>query len=144
MSLPFEPEPFDQLKARYAPAFEKLFDAAAVAASTLGVGPVGGHPRPGESRAHVFDFEDGFRMIASRETYNGVIYFHHSFSAPYPGTWAHTELQKESNFAAAMVRLHDMGFILITRLGGVLPREWETEITPRGVVHIMSTELEFK
>jgi hypothetical protein len=36
--------------------------------------------RPGDQRQHVFDFEDGVRMILNHEKYGDTLYLHASFS----------------------------------------------------------------
>lgn len=55
--LPFQPEPLTALRARYAAALVTVFDCR------KGVP----RPRPGELRGHVFDCEDGLRLIISRD-----------------------------------------------------------------------------
>lgn len=54
--LPFEPEPIEKLQARYYAALEKLW----VPAPDM-------EDRPGLHRTHTFDFEDGWRMLVSRD-----------------------------------------------------------------------------
>jgi len=55
--IPFEPDPtLDEAKAR--------FDLAVLAGPYV----AGESPRPGEQRQHVFDFEEGLRLIVSRDT----------------------------------------------------------------------------
>lgn len=57
MKLPFEPRPLDELRARYPAAVERVFDYRF------------GFPAvwPSQLRAHVFDFEDGLRVMVSRD-----------------------------------------------------------------------------
>ena len=70
--LPFKPEPFEELKRRFPIALEPLIDC------TKGVPEV----TPGEKREHVFDCEDGIRIIASRDQMlQNEIYYHFSCSA---------------------------------------------------------------
>ncbi len=60
--LAFEAQPITALAARYQKALEGVFTQARVQAGE----------RPGLIRAHVFDFENGLRLIISRdETYKG-------------------------------------------------------------------------
>jgi hypothetical protein len=55
--MPYEPEPDDQLKARFEAALTPHYDIAKVADGTM--------PFPGALRQHVFDFMDGVRVIVS-------------------------------------------------------------------------------
>lgn len=57
--LPFERESIESMAARYPQAIEEICD---VESAKLGVGWM-----PGGRRANVFDFEDGMRMIVSRD-----------------------------------------------------------------------------
>lgn len=57
--VPVNPEPLDALKARFPKALEFVFDAVGIRDKGL--------IRPGECVANVFDFEDGIRLIVSRE-----------------------------------------------------------------------------
>ena len=69
--LPFEPEPGFQLEQRYKDAVEKIYPLA----------EMDGPDRPSLNRKHVFDFQDGLRLIISREKYdNGEIVLHWSAS----------------------------------------------------------------
>lgn len=70
--LPFIPEPLEQLKKRYRAAIEKPVNA--VYANQ--------HPEesPGKKRQHVFDCEDGMRMIISRDYAGNDEVFHISAS----------------------------------------------------------------
>lgn len=56
--LPFEPEPMKSLKARYPAALERVYDY------TQEVLP---NPTPSSRRCHVFDTEEGLRIIVSRD-----------------------------------------------------------------------------
>lgn len=55
--LPFEPESTEELKARYDEALQEVFDPREVANDP--------DLSPGKKREHVFDFEDGVRLIVS-------------------------------------------------------------------------------
>jgi len=68
-TVPFVPESFDSLKARYPKALEKRFD-------------VNDAPeiRPGADRTHIFDFEDGLRVIASVDFEGERVFLHFSCS----------------------------------------------------------------
>jgi hypothetical protein len=72
MSLPFEPQPLDKLRARFPAAVGRVFDYRS------------GFPAawPGRLRANVFGFEDGVRMIVSRDMEaDGRVSLHVSASA---------------------------------------------------------------
>jgi len=74
--LPNEPRPVAELKARYRAALAHTYDQRAVVE--------GGCIRPGEVRANVFDFDDGLRLIVSRERdATGRVWLH--YSASFPG-----------------------------------------------------------
>ncbi len=57
--LAHEPEPLSFARARLPAALARLITEAELLAGTF--------PRPGLQRRHVFDFEDGLRLIVSRE-----------------------------------------------------------------------------
>ena len=57
--IDYDPRPLPELQARYAAALEHVFDAQRIKTA--------GAIRPGECAANVFDFEDGLRLICSRE-----------------------------------------------------------------------------
>jgi hypothetical protein len=59
MAVPWNPEAVDTLRARYAAALVNLYDHRAIAA--------GRQPRPGNHPRQVFDFQDGLRLIISRD-----------------------------------------------------------------------------
>jgi len=59
VGLPFEPECLECMKQRFTKALESVYDQESIAA--------GKGPRPGQYRVHVFDFQDGYRLIVSRE-----------------------------------------------------------------------------
>lgn len=70
------PEPLAALQARYPRALEFVYDQAAVV--------LGGAIRPGECAENVFDFEDGLRLIVSRQRGpGGKVWLH--FSASFGG-----------------------------------------------------------
>ncbi len=59
MSVPYNPAPLEELRRRYDAAVADVYDHADV--GTFGAN------RPSEKPQHVFDFEDGLRLIISRE-----------------------------------------------------------------------------
>lgn len=61
--LPFAPEPEAALRARYPAALAELYDAEGVR--------LGSVTPPTRRRPNVFDFEDGLRLIVSRDDHGG-------------------------------------------------------------------------
>lgn len=57
--MPFEPQQFEEVKARFPVALMSTYDCRSGIPS----------PTPGELRAHVFDFTDGLRLIVSRDKF---------------------------------------------------------------------------
>ena len=57
--IPFIPEPLAALQQRFLAALEVICDIQRIES--------GSTPRPGTQRQHVFDWEDGVRMIISRD-----------------------------------------------------------------------------
>lgn len=57
--MEFTPRPFEELKAKYPKAIERVYDVEMVEIGIIN--------RPGESEEHYFDWEDGVRMIISKE-----------------------------------------------------------------------------
>lgn len=72
--LPFQPEPIASMRARYPAARKTLYVQEDVAA--------GRQVAPSGLRQHVFDFEDGLRLIISRDRDpTGLVVMHLSASA---------------------------------------------------------------
>ena len=72
MALTWQPEKSEQLKERFNKVISRVFD---IEKMMNGEGQ-----RPGELRDHVFDFEDGIRLIASMDKVDGHIFLHVSGS----------------------------------------------------------------
>jgi hypothetical protein len=70
MGLEFKPETIEQLKNRFHIALENVFDVNALTNQN----------RPGLKRDHVFDFDDGIRLIISVDLCHGLSYLHVSGS----------------------------------------------------------------
>ena len=70
--LPFEPETEEELRARYLAAMTRVYDVTGFFEMPA--------DRPGLHREHVFDFEDGLRLIISREKRDKDVYLHWSAS----------------------------------------------------------------
>lgn len=89
--LPFAPEPIASLRARFPGALAAVFDCASIEADPS-------VPRPGQVRANTFDFEDGLRMIVSRDDLGrslGGVHLHASAS-----------LEEGSPLEAEMMRIY--------------------------------------
>lgn len=67
--VPFTPQPLEALQARWPAAFEKVYSLESAA-----------EDRPGLHEENVFGFDDGFRIICSRDTNGTEIYRHFSAS----------------------------------------------------------------
>jgi hypothetical protein len=115
--LPFIPETFEQLQKRYKAAINKAVNA--VYANS--------HPEesPGKKREHVFDFEDGIRLIISRDYAGNDEVFHISASvegAIWKGPFDETLLrQMKERFAAIS--------------GSSIPNNSTFIITEKGIPH---------
>jgi len=75
-TLPFAPESLARLRSRYRAALIKVFDCR------RGVP----YPQPSQLRGHVFDFEDGMRMVISRERVSETEQWLHMSTSFVPGT----------------------------------------------------------
>lgn len=78
--LPFAPEPIEQMQARFADALTPVYDVRVLMRQTNPSDSIG------KKRKHVFDFEDGIRLIVSMETdpessITRVAYLHASMSS---------------------------------------------------------------
>jgi hypothetical protein len=78
MMLEFEPEPMAKLKERYPLAIKDIYDVLAVHFNNM--------QRPGEKREHVFDFQDGMRLIVSKDKMPGKAPYVHFSASIIPGT----------------------------------------------------------
>lgn len=72
IALQFVAEPTDRLLARFKEALTPVYDAEEIVQRKV--------LRPGQQRKHVFDFEDGVRVIASHEIHSGRTVLHMSVS----------------------------------------------------------------
>jgi len=70
--IPFSPEPVDSLKDRFCDSVIDLYNTDDIKAGKI--------KAPSKKKEHVFDFEDGIRLIVSRELYNGKEFIHMSGS----------------------------------------------------------------
>lgn len=127
--LPYEPEPFDQLQDRFHLALTPIYSVQTLL-KEMKLNP---KSRPGMQRKHVFDFEDGLRVIASVEADDRVPalqrepYLHVSFSS-------HSRMHD-----ATVPMLHERTMQLSR---GRLP-EPSIEVTPKKVVHFFYDGVDF-
>lgn len=70
--LTFEPETIEQLKSRFLKALETSWSVKRAIKDSDNT--------PGKKREHVFDFEDGIRIIISRDRFEGIQVIHFSAS----------------------------------------------------------------
>jgi len=80
MKQPFKPEPIESLRARYPESVKKSYNTKAI--------EMGLSKRPGDQPQHIFDCEDGLRLIISRD--DGQIHFSASLE---PGTELYKRLE---------------------------------------------------
>lgn len=73
MGLPFIPEPVEKMVERFQKAFEHEFDVDKIAN--------GAPDRPGTHRENVFDYEDGIRLIISKDRSGERVFIHLSASS---------------------------------------------------------------
>lgn len=67
MSLIFQPEPLEQLKARFSASLNPIYTPDMIRA---------GRQKANEQRKHLFDFEDGTRLCVSHEQLGQRLYLH--------------------------------------------------------------------
>jgi len=70
--LSFESETVKELKARYSEAMTKIYNPDIIIADN--------NESPGNNRKNVFDFEDGVRIVASRDKFDNIYLTHYSMS----------------------------------------------------------------
>ncbi len=72
LPVPVQPEPLEVLQARYPLALEHIYDVGDIMRGAI---------RPGEIAAQCFDFQDGIRLLISRERFHdGKVHLHLSAS----------------------------------------------------------------
>jgi len=76
--LPINPQPIEVLKQRFSDAVKNSYDVLKVAENS--------ESRPGQKPEHIFDFQDGIRLIISRDRYKEkeVLHFSASVFEAYP------------------------------------------------------------
>lgn len=65
--MPFQPESEDKLKVKFPMAIEHVYTVQGMRA---------GEQRAGEQRKHIFDYEDGTRLVISHERLGDRLYLH--------------------------------------------------------------------
>lgn len=100
--LPFRPQPVNELRGRYQHALQHLFDCRGERAKRL-------RPRPGELYGNIFDFEEGLRLIISREQYDDTGPYLHVRALLVEGTLTHPyELDDPRFHIYALNRFHQI------------------------------------
>lgn len=97
--MPFEPEKLEALRARFPKALLRLW--------YVDHAPLPGEPAPYNTREHVFDFEDGLRLIISKDRDAGgeprhdIVGHIHVSASVIPGTmmleWCKREYMKHAH-----------------------------------------------
>ena len=119
--LPFDAESTEALEARFAAAFEGVYDADEIRRGDV--------KRPGQQRRHVFDFEDGMRMIVSRERMGAECVVHVSAS-----------LTEDSPLLPGIGSLGEIVQKAQLRFQGMVDRDLvhrNTAVTGGGVIHFL-------
>jgi len=122
MSLPFEPEPIESLRQRYPEALKKIWSVVEI---ETGLAENENTDRPGLHRKHIFDFEDGWRLIVSKESLQGcgikdiedAMIIHISTSCTYKHHGAYTLEDVENDSIAHWWALSSMDHITPNFLG---------------------------
>lgn len=73
--LPFRPQSIDEQRQRYPHALQHLFDCRGERAKRL-------RPKPSDLYGNIFDFEDGLRLLISREQYDDTGPYLHISASP--------------------------------------------------------------
>ena len=120
--LPTEPETFEQIKARFVEAIREPVDLESVRAGTR-------KPPSGE-RKHVFDFEDGMRMIVSVDLIVDTYFLHISVS----GNKHYHHTIKDEGFDGMV---EDVLLRVTAFTGGAPGHELQAVLSEEGVLHIM-------
>ena len=123
--LPYQPEPLEKLQARFADALTPIYTVQQLM-QDMKRDPLA---RPGMRHKHVFDFEDGLRLIASVERDDRVSAL---LTAPYLHVSFSTHSQKNWPSAAHVTAWLQERTVMLSR--GRLPPP-KIEQTPRGIVH---------
>jgi hypothetical protein len=116
MGLPFKPETVDKLAERFDKALDSVVNVEQL-----------GKMRPGMNRKHVFDFEDGLRMIVSVDDFQQIRYLHLSGSL-------HKEQPKPIN---NMDLLQMMVAKMLLLNGKSFSGVGNTTLSKGGVVHLV-------
>lgn len=93
--LPFLPETIESHRTRYQSALKAVFDCR------YGIP----RPRPGELRGHVFDCQDGMRLIVSRDRESDTDTYLHLSASFHPGSYLYSQLKKGKLIKDEFVRL---------------------------------------
>jgi hypothetical protein len=124
-TLGFEPEPLDALRARFPDALNYL---AFNGTTSL--------YRVGRSRVNVFDFEDGIRLMVSREAFpppDSARQFIHVSASVTPDSKAEREIRASREPAAAFLNRARTLFKEVS--GGLGPMEFVRFDGPKGIPH---------
>jgi hypothetical protein len=113
--IPRKPESIEALKARYSKALERLYDVEIISGNNY-------EGRPSLYPEHIFDFQDGFRLIISREKYDDRMFVHVSGSCQ--------RLLSGEEMIQGMMN-H------IMEIGGIKLGLGEATATPGGIFHIV-------
>jgi len=96
--------------------------------------------KPGDLPSHIFDFEDGMRIVVSRDEIKGVIFIHVSFSWFLPKPSGKTDADVRSGMQKG---LSDLGLMLPLRehadlLTAHIPHWFWDEVTHVGIHEVFA------
>lgn len=129
MRLPIEPKSYDELKARFPEALVRVWDADYIGK----FGKFGGQvDRPGLHPEHVFDTDDGLRLIISRDKHDDGLFLHVSCSMFDTRPWV-----SKVKFEMDIVGICLWAFKRIAGLEDKGTGVAETKVTGQGVVHLV-------
>ena len=120
--LDYDPQPLGKMKARFLQAVEFPVDSEAVLS--------GRRLPPSSERKHVFDFEDGMRIIVSIDKMDNRYFMHCSAS----GTKEYADTIKSDGLPGM---IEDILLRLAAMSGGPPGNNIQSMMTERGVMHIM-------
>ena len=123
MDIPdFMPESLVVLQSRYKKSVEETLDPKTVEEADW----------PGLNRKHIFDFQDGMRMIICKEIWDQEVYIHFSTSA-LPGTRMYAAIAVGS---MSFARFRNLSLLRFRKISGdVRPAERLLGQSAKGVPH---------
>jgi len=123
--LPHEPETMAKMKVRFSAAIAETIDVDAVNAGKV--------EAPSKQRKHVFDFQDGMRLIFSIDKTDGIRFVHTSAS----GSESYFKTLVGENIFNGFV---EDALLRMAALLGKSPNNVAAYLSGRGVLHLVFKE----